>query len=889
MTPLRPNPALPPRGRASLEGIETALLLEGIYRRYGFDFREYAPAWLGPRVRDYVRAESVRSISRLQERLLRDPACFARFATALASHGPSLFRDPGFYRAFRRRVVPGLRGKPQLRLWHLGCATGEDLYSLAVLMQEEELNVGCQVYATELHEEPLRRAARGAFALERLRSGELGYRAAGGRRQLSEYYEGRDAEGVFRAELRKNVVFAPFNHATDSSFNEFDLIVCRNVLPALGAGLQRRVHRLIYQSLARSGVLALGRGEDLKLTPFEPSYAQMDGFETAALIRARERSANTPIIFLTALNDAEMHSSRGYSLGAVDYIHMPVAPDVLKAKVGVFVDLFVKSEQIRRQAEWRHALQEREHNVRLAEAADRLDFETRRNRFFTLAVDMLGIAGFDGYFRQLNPSWQRILGFSEHEMRSAPLSQWLHPDDRELTEAHFTALAEGAPTARFENRHRHRDGSYRWLSWTAAPFREEGLVYVFARDVTELKAAADATLQLVREQEARRAAQRENELKDHFLATLSHELRAPLTPILAWTAVLRSGRLDSGSVTRGLDVIERSVKLQAQLIEDLLDVSRIVSGKLRLDLRLTDLHSVVEAGLDAVRVAAAAKQIAIHFSSVADPIQVLGDPERLQQVVWNLAANAVKFTPDSGRLDVSLDRDGDRPRLSFVDTGVGIRPDFLPHVFDRFRQAETGSARAHGGLGLGLTIVRHLVEGHGGTVEAHSEGRGLGARFVVLFPAHVGEPSSEAGGEGDRPAWPEEAGALPLQGLKLVVVDDDPDICEVLRVCLSQHGARVTVVGSAAAAFEALDRELPDALVCDIGMPGTDGYGLIRRLRARAPGAGGLIPAIAVTAYASREDSTRAHAAGFQVHLAKPLEPIRLVNALAALTGRSGG
>ncbi|HEY5907831.1 MAG TPA: response regulator, partial [Vicinamibacteria bacterium] len=392
---------------------------------------------------------------------------------------------------------------------------------------------------------------------------------------------------------------------------------------------------------ARSGAEALRYllRNDVAVILLDVNMPQMDGFETAALIRERQRSATTPIIFLTAVSDTDTYASRGYSLGAVDYIHMPVPPEVLKSKVSVFVELYLKSEQVRLQAQRLRESQEREHAARLAEAADRLDRETRRNRFFTLAVDMLGVASRDGRLLQLNPSWEATLGLTEEDLRREPIWSFLHPDDRDAMVAVFRGLVEGAPTAHFENRHRHRDGSYRWLAWTAAPFHEEGLVYVFARDVTWRKRAEEERLLLAREQEARRVAQRENALKDQFLATLSHELRAPLTPIVGWTAMLRSGRLDATGVARGLEVIDRNVKLQAQLIEDLLDVSRIVSGKLRMDFRLLDLRPVLEAGLDAARAAAAQKKIAVGVKIPPQPLNVLGDPERLRQVVSNLASN----------------------------------------------------------------------------------------------------------------------------------------------------------------------------------------------------------------------------------------------------------
>jgi PAS domain S-box-containing protein len=634
---------------------------------------------------------------------------------------------------------------------------------------------------------------------------------------------------------------------------------------------------------ARSGEDALRHllRTDFAVILLDVRMPNMDGFETATLIRARPRSEKTPIIFLTALGDAEIDAARSYSLGAADYIHLPVAPEVLRTKVSVFVDLFRKSTEVRRQAERMRVAQEREHARRLAEAADRLDRETRRNRFFTLAVDMLGIAGFDGCFRQLNPSWERTLGYTEDELRAHSMTELVHPHDRATTERELRRLGTGAPTATFENRFRHRDGSYRWLSWTAAPFPEEGLLYVFARDITFQKVAEEERLELVHEQEARRAAQRENERKDEFLATLSHELRAPLTPILGWTSVLRTGRVDALGFERGLDVIERNVKRQAQLIEDLLDVSRIISGKLRMDLQPVDARAVVEAGLESARAAAAAKRVQLDLVTGPGPFAVVADAARLQQVVWNLAANAIKFTAEGGRVEVRLEAVPGRVQLGFHDNGIGIDPDFLPRVFDRFRQGATGSARSHGGLGLGLTIVRHVVEAHGGTVEASSSGSGKGSTFVVLLPAAHDASNGDA-----KEKRAVTATMVALDGLKVLVVDDDSAVCEVLRLVLSGQGARPTIAGSVDEAVAAFARERPDVVVSDIGMPHTDGYAFIQSVRALSAAEGGNVPALALTAYASPEDAARARAAGFSMHLAKPVDPALVVRTIGTLVGR---
>ncbi len=363
-------------------------------------------------------------------------------------------------------------------------------------------------------------------------------------------------------------------------------------------------------------------------------------------------------------------------------------------------------------------------------------------------------------------------------------------------------------------------------------------------------------------------AQAANRAKDEFLATLSHELRTPLTAMLGWVRLLQSGRLDAAATTRALQVIDRNTRLQAQLIDDLLDISRVVTGKLHLDLRSVDLVGVIEAALDSVGQNAAAKSVTI--TTALDPAvgPVLGDAHRLQQVVWNLLTNAIRFTPPGGRVTVRLERDADEARIAVADTGRGIEPRFLPYIFDRFRQADATSTRTHGGLGLGLAIVRQLVALHHGTVVAESEGDGRGATFVVRLPLL---PVRHAGRTGDEPPPPPDGHAL--AGRRVLIVDDDPDTRDLLAHSLRLAGADVTAVGSARLALEGLADAAPDVLVSDIAMPEADGYALIRAIRDR----GTSVPAVALTAFARAEDRARALEAGFQAHLPKPVEPATLV------------
>jgi signal transduction histidine kinase len=391
---------------------------------------------------------------------------------------------------------------------------------------------------------------------------------------------------------------------------------------------------------------------------------------------------------------------------------------------------------------------------------------------------------------------------------------------------------------------------------------------------------------LVLEQAARKQAEEANRTKDEFLATLSHELRTPLNAILGWVQVLRSGKLDETAAVRALETIERNARSQAQLIADLLDVSRIITGKLRLDFKPVDLRRIIEAALDSVRPAADAKGILLDVSAVPLASPVLGDADRLQQVVWNLLSNAMKFTPRGGRVEVRLREAGSNALIRVTDTGIGIRPDFLPYVFDRFRQAEGSITRSHGGLGLGLSIVRHLIELHGGTVDVESAGEGQGATFIVRLPlrAELAEDPLDQTAVGRVGLFNSPPDLL--AGLRVVVVEDEADTRELLMVALQQCGAEVAAFGTVPEALAWFDQSVPDVLVSDIGVPVEDGYALIRKIRAREPARGGNVPAAALTAYARAEDRLRALEAGYQTHLAKPVDPPELIATVARLAGR---
>ncbi|HEY9748065.1 MAG TPA: ATP-binding protein [Allocoleopsis sp.] len=400
--------------------------------------------------------------------------------------------------------------------------------------------------------------------------------------------------------------------------------------------------------------------------------------------------------------------------------------------------------------------------------------------------------------------------------------------------------------------------------------------------LANLSASAIGTTELYQEQKRLRAeAEAANRIKDEFLAVLSHELRTPLNPILGWAKLLRTGKLEPAKVDIALETIERNAKLQTQLIEDLLDVSRILQGKLTLIAHPVSLVTVITAAIETIRLAAEAKSIHIHTLLDNTVGKVLGDQNRLQQVIWNLLSNAVKFTPAGGRVEVKLEQVGDQAQIRVSDTGKGIAPEFLAYIFDYFRQADSTTTRIFGGLGLGLAIARHLVELHGGMIQGASAGENQGATFVICLPLWQAEVSSR-----EPSAMPPPNLEPVLTDLKILLVDDDADTRDVVSFVLEQAGAIVTPVDSALAVLQQLSQTAFDLLISDIGMPQIDGYMLIRQVRSLSPHQGGTIPAIALTAYAGEANQQQVLAAGFQQHIAKPIEPDELIQAIAQLMGR---
>jgi PAS domain S-box-containing protein len=433
-------------------------------------------------------------------------------------------------------------------------------------------------------------------------------------------------------------------------------------------------------------------------------------------------------------------------------------------------------------------------------------------------------------------------------------------------------------------------GTRRWMETHAVPLQlPDGRRAQLAvtRDITIRKRAETEREHLLEAERAARAeAERVSLMKDQFLATVSHELRTPLNAILGWSQVLRSRNYHDQDLADGLEVIERNTRVQTQLIEDLLDMSRIISGKIRLDVQQVDLHEVIKAAVASVQHSADAR--GIRLALVLDPLAgpVRGDPARLQQCFWNLLTNAIKFTPRGGRVQVSLQRVNSHVEVSVCDNGQGIKPEFLPHLFERFRQGDASTTRRHGGLGLGLSIVKHFVELHGGRIRAKSAGEGQGATFSIELPIMVIHPQ-DAGQRGHGST--EESSAIDqpsLVGLTVLAVDDEPDARTLIKRVLEDCGAKVVLAASASEGLELLARELPDMILSDIGMPGQDGYEFIRKVRALGPERGGRTPAAALTAFARAEDRTRALRAGYQTHVSKPVEPTELTAVVASLANR---
>ena len=491
-----------------------------------------------------------------------------------------------------------------------------------------------------------------------------------------------------------------------------------------------------------------------------------------------------------------------------------------------------------------------------------------------------------------NRSWLEYVGRRMEDEIGAGWMDGLHPEDRERVRSmHGEAFAAGKPF-RIEFRLRGSDSQYRWMLDHGVPIGGEGRDATgfigSCIDIHDRKRTEEQREMLLSwERFGREEAEHSSRMKDEFLATISHELRTPLQAILGWSRLLQTGNLATEEVTQGLEIIERNARAQTRIIEDLLETSRIISGKVRLEIEDVDLGSLIEAAVDTVRPAAAAKGIALQLDLDPAARKTSGDANRLQQVFWNLLSNSIKFTPSGGRVEAALVASGRNVEIRVTDTGAGIRPEFLDHIFERFRQADSSTTRRHKGLGLGLAIVRHIVELHGGVVRAASEGEGKGSTFTVTLPRRPvqAEQYAETPPAGKSAGKPLDPGRITLRGLKLLVVDDEADALEIVRRVLEKHEAQVATADSTSRALEIFPGYKPDALISDIGMPERDGYDLLRTIRSLSPEMGGKVPALALTALTRSEDRQRAFSAGYQMHISKPVEPAELVSAVAKLAG----
>ncbi|HWE96091.1 MAG TPA: response regulator [Tepidisphaeraceae bacterium] len=685
-------------------------------------------------------------------------------------------------------------------------------------------------------------------------------------------------------------------------------------LLALEAVLEDLGQNIVCAHSGREALRAL-LAQEFAVILLDVNMPGMDGLETASLIRQRKSSRQTPIIFVTAFAD-EMHINRGYSLGAVDYILAPVVPDVLRSKVAVFVDLDRKTRELRRQAE-----QQRQRAGQLQKlAAAAIAVNSSRSLTGLLKVvadaarDIVGSHQAITLFVPENGDPNGVRRTEAVGSFSEKYAAWRVRPLR-LDACANTQVARSPRASRMTEQELLRHPDWQIVrdldvpairGMLAAPLtgndaRPIGVVYLsdklegdFTEDDENILTQLTQTASIAIENNLYAQEREANRIKDEFLATLSHELRTPLNAILGWTQLLRMEKLDQ-EVGHGLEIIERNARAQTKLIEDLLDVSRITSGKLRLDAKPVALGQLIESAADGVRPTAQAKGVILDATLTPTADVVSGDADRLQQVIWNLLTNAVKFTEGGGRVEVTLRRSEAGVRVAVTDTGRGILPEFLPHVFDRFRQADSSSTRSHGGLGIGLTIVRHLVELHGGSVRAESAGAGCGATFTVDLPLAAEQPAAAPAGQGAKngvphPASPSGVRLADLTGLRVLVVDDEPDAREVVSAALTHAGAQASAAGSAQEALDLVGRFHPHVIVSDIAMPVQDGYDLIRALRALPADQGGGLPAIALTAYVREEDRLRTLAAGFQAHLPKPIDPATLGTTVAqvAASARTG-
>lgn len=716
-------------------------------------------------------------------------------------------------------------------------------------------------------------------------------------------------------------------------------------------------HNLVSVSSGREALKFL-LAEDVALILLDVQMPGLNGFELAELIREREKTQHTPIIFISATSVDESYVFKGYSLGAVDYLTKPVSPEIVKSKVNFFARLFRQNQEIKRQSALLEEANERldamnvelelrvqRRTAELKSSNNKLEKQVaqRKQSEARLAIEH-SITRTLARAESLDDAARPILeSFCSHH-GAAVAAMWvlddsgtslvcldaIAGDDRAdlgviVDESLNSTFTQGVGVAGqvWEENAPVWLGDFHGKKYPRAPLAAAagvrsavafpinigdefyGVIEIFVNDplkdqpglqnmffaigseigqfVRRKRIEHERENLLLREKTLRQQAEKANRMKDEFLATVSHELRTPLNSILGWGQILNAGGLSEAEQKNALEAIFRNAKSQSQLIDDLLDTSRLIGGNVHLELSPTEVTPLIEAAIEVARPAAVAKEIEITYEFRTDVTTITCDSQRLQQMIWNLLTNAVKFTPAGGSVEIIYDRSETGIEIIVSDTGNGIAPEFLPHVFDRFRQADSSSTRTHDGLGLGLAIVRHLAELHGGAVSVASEGIGKGATFTIALPLTLTRgstgPAAAVKPNGNKPP----GGVKKLDGVRILIVDDDDDAAGMLRFALGNAGAEVRTSSSVPEAFVSLSEWQPDVLLADINMPGEDGYSLIRQLRSREPGNGSDIPAIALTAMARPEDSERALSSGFQLHIAKPVDIEDLSSAVRGL------
>jgi PAS domain S-box-containing protein len=606
---------------------------------------------------------------------------------------------------------------------------------------------------------------------------------------------------------------------------------------------------------AASGREALALAEQRPdLVVLDINLPDMDGFEVCRTLRRQPETAHIPVVHLSATFVNDIDKVHGLEAGADGYLTHPVEPPVLIATVRAFL------------------------RARHAEVAMRAS-EAKFKAVFDQALHGIALISDGLMFLDVNPAMGKLLGHDRATIVGRHLTAFVSQAfEHSIEEARTALLADGSWRGAFPVV--HADGRTVELEWTVSTHSAPDIQLAIVADVSDRKEIEKERERLLASERAARAeAERANASKDEFLAALSHELRTPLNAIVGWSQVLKQTvGLDNAEVARGVASIERNARVQAQLIADLLDVSRITSGKLALDLQRFDPGEAIASSVDAMRPVAEARQVTVELAIDPAAASLVWDPARFQQVVWNLLDNAIKFSNPGGTVGVALNCDPDCLRLSVRDTGRGMSAEFLPHIFERFRQEDASTRRRHGGLGLGLAIVQRLVEAHGGTVTVASPGEGHGATFTVAMPL----------GCDDTAVVDRQLGVTDLTAVRVLVVEDDADARSFVTRVLRDAGADVREAADVATALALLDPFAPHVLVSDVGMPQQDGYDLIRRVRERGHDAAAL-PAIAVTAFARDEDRRRALAAGYQEHLAKPINVTRLLEMTATLAVAARG